>query len=196
MSLGEFFNLDGMLRVFLTPRELVPQSADKYVLGTPPLAESDTFALRPPTRGWIKIPVKNIDDGVDLTLANPWLDMQAVCFSIPGFDENLDDPRMKAIQRFLETKLARDLNHEDAAPAFPNPDQIKSIGDSPEKGPRQLFEIHLVLGRIPRIFLFRTWWENSRLNAVVVGCRNSRFASEEETLHKLLDAAKLDRVPN
>ena len=196
LFLGEFFNLDGMLRVFLTPRELTPQSTDKYVLGTPPLAESVTFALRLPTRGWIKIPVKNVDDGIDLTLANPWFDMQAVCFSIPGFDEKIDDARMKAIQRFLETKLARDLNHDDAAPAFPNPDQIKSLGESPEKGSRQLFEIDLVLGRIPRIFLFRTWWENQRLNAVAVGCRKSRFVSEEETLHKVLDAAKLERVAN
>jgi uncharacterized protein DUF4190 len=196
LTMGEFFNLDGMLRVFLTPRDLTPQSADKDVLGTPPLAESWTFALRLPTRGWIKIPVKNVDDGVDLTLANPWLDMQAVCFSIGNVDEKLDDIRMKAIQRFLDTKLVSDLNRGVEAPQFPNPDQIKSTAESPDKGPRQLFEIDLTLGRIPRVFLFRTWWDKARVNAVVVGCRKTRFVSEEETLHKLLDAAKLEKVAN
>jgi Domain of unknown function (DUF4190) len=195
LTMGEFFNVDGMLRVFMTPRDLQAQSVDKYVLGLPPPQESVTFAMLLPTRGWIKIPVKNVEEGVDLTLANPWLDMQTVCFAVV-IDEKEDDARMKAIQRFLETKLVKDLGHGAEPPPFPNPEQIKTIGESPEKGSRQLFEVDLVLGRISRVFLFRTWWEKTRLNAVVVGCRKSRFASEEETLHKLLDAAKLEEVKN
>ena len=131
---------------------------------------------------------------VDLTLTNPWFDMQTVCFALDIHDE--EDARLKAIHRFLDTKLAKDLNR-DAEPApFPMPDQIKSVGDSPDTGQRQVFEVNLVLGRIPRVFLFRIWPEKTRLNAVVVGCRKSRFAGEEETLHKLLDAAKLEDVKN
>ena len=192
--MGEFFNLDGMLRVFLSPRDLPPQSTEKFVYGIPPPQESVTFALRLPTRGWIKIPVKNVDEGVDLTLANPWLDMHAVCFAIV-IDPD-DDARMKAIQRFRETKLAKDLNHDTETVPAPTPEQIKTIGDSKETGPLQTFEVDLVLGRIPRVFLFRIWNEKSRLNAVVVGCRRTRFDAEETTLHNLLNAVKLDEVKN
>ena len=194
LSMGEFFNLDGMLRVFLTPRDLPVQSTEKYVFGTPPLTETVTFKLRLPTRGWIKLPPKNIEDGVDLTLTNPWFDMQTVCFALDIHDD--EDARIKTIQRFLDTKLAKDLNRDAEPPQFPSPDQIKSVGESPDAGQRQLFEVNLVLGRIPRVFLFRIWPEKTRLNAVVVGCRKSRFAGEEETLHKLLDAAKLEDVKN
>ena len=151
LTMGEFFNLDGMLRVFLTPRDLPAQSTEKYVLGTPPLQESVTFALRLPTRGWIKIPVKNIEDGVDLTLTNPWFDMQTVCFALDIHDD--EDARIKTIQRFLDTKLAKDLNR-DAEPAqFPPFDQIKSVDESPDTGQRQV--------------LRSTWfWAGSRASSV------------------------------
>jgi hypothetical protein len=194
LGMGEFLNLDGMLRVFLTPRELTPASTEKYIIGIPPPFETVTFALRLPNRGWIKVPVKNADEAIDLTLTNPWLDMQTVCFAIVIDAE--DDARMKVIQRFIDTKLAKDLNHDPEAAPFPGPNQIKSVNDSPEKGQRQLFEVDMVMAGIPRVFLFKIWPEKGRVNAVVAGCRKSRFGSEEATLHKLLELAKLEDVKN
>jgi hypothetical protein len=193
LTLGEFFNLDGMLRVFMAPREYARASGDMYVQGVPPQQETVTFGLRLPNRGWVKVPVKNADDGVDLTLRHYWFDMCAVCFAIVVDPD--DDVRMKAIQRFRETKLAKDLHHDPDVPA-PSPDQIKTIGESKDTGPRQEFEVDLTLGGIPRVFLFKTWSEKSRLNVVVVGCRKSRFGAAEATLHEMLQLVKLDEVKN
>jgi hypothetical protein len=186
---GEFFNIDGFLRVFLYSRDLLtPREA--HIRGTPTNQESVTFALTlTDRRGWGIVPVKNTEDGVDLTLINPWLDMQILCFAIV-VDEQ-DDARIKAIQRFIETKLVKDLNAKET-PQFPAPEQIKSVGEGSDKGQRQLFEVDLTLGRVPRVFLFRLFPEKSRLNAAVIGCRKGRFAGVEPELHKILETVKLE----
>ena len=193
LSIGEFFNLDGMLRVFLAPRDLAERNAS-YVRGTPTNHESVTFSLKLPTRGWGIVPVKNTEDGFELTLINPWRDMQAVCFALVVDDQ--EDARLKAIQRFLESPLAKDLHRDPEPIPFPSPNQIKTVGDEPEKGQRQLFEVDLVLGRIPRVFLFRIFPEKSRLNAIAVGCRTTRFPQAEAGLHKILSSGKLDELKN
>ena len=192
---GEFFNLDGFLRVFLAPRDL-PAQKEMYVWGTPTPQESATFALKLPGRGWGKVPIKNSEEGIELILINPWLDLQAICFALAV--DAQDDVRIKAIQRFLETGLAKDLNRDpEANLPFPTPEQIKSVGEEGDKGASQFFEVELAPGRIPRVFLFRVFLsDKTRLNVAVVGCRKTRFPRYEEELHKMLESVKVEELKN
>lgn len=182
----EFLGLDGMLRVFLSSRDL------RVVAGkrarSLPLNNESRVVVNLPGGGWGQWTSKDTERGELLTLVHPWDDSQIVCFSL--LPDKEEDARSKAIQRFLETELVKNLSRtKDVVPAFPEPSQIRPLDGDEKDANSQLFRVDLTLAAIPRVFLFRMLPNY----VVVAGTRKSRFSRLEESLKNILDSFQLDK---
>jgi hypothetical protein len=185
---GEFFGLDGFLRLFVGTQQLKFQN-ETTARGRR-LPGGYSIAIKRPSPAWGILQDDKTEQPEDLTLVNLWDDAHIVVFGFrPDEQDKADECRREAINTFLKSGLVKSLSKL-AEPAFPMPDQIRVIN---ERRPRdQDFIVTFPWPGGSRVFLFHLFEGGSRVNVAVGGARESRFDRLEPSIRASLESCVLE----
>lgn len=159
--------------------------------------DKNLFSLTRPSSRWgVLRAAKDLDGRNDLILVDVADDAQVICLShLLQRPEDMDFCRGQAVQKIIDSELARLLNRNQVSSPATKVLSNKTLaaGDDQEK---EEVLVNLLLGGRDRTFLMYILRakvrDDYRLFVVAGGTRASRFAHLEGELRKILDSFKLE----